>query len=66
MTHTYKCGICGYTTERPGQLEAHAIERHPQAPTAGLSAAMLRDGQLADPVDLLADHIQALIEERQK
>ncbi len=59
--HEYKCAICSFETTQAARLEAHLLERHPQAPTAGLVPPLLRNGQLTTPTELLTDHLQSLL-----
>lgn len=61
MPHTYTCAICGFETNDPATASAHQVEKHPVAGPSGLKPAMLRDGQLTDATELLADHLARLL-----
>lgn len=55
--HRYTCAICHFTTDDPATLAGHQVEKHGHA----LPAPALRDGRLATPSELLADHLARLL-----
>ena len=61
MSHTYTCAICGFETNDPAVASSHQVENHPVTESSDLMPALLRDGQLTDARQLLADHLALLL-----